>query len=483
MSAAPTSSRLAELRPGALIGGKFRLERLLGEGGIGLVYVATHLELDEPVALKFMRDEMMHNASIVERFAQEARAAVKLKSEHVARVLDVGRHGSTPFMVMEMLEGRDMQRMVSEQGPMDVELAVELTVQACEALAEAHGRGIVHRDVKPENLFVVERDGMLSLKVLDFGISKVALGGKLSPVDLRSSNEMLGSPYYMSPEQIRATHDVDHRADLWSLGATLFEVLTGRTAFAGNELADLMNAVVTEPHRALHELRPDLPLGLEQVIDRCLAKRREDRFQSAGELALALLPFTRKRARSVAERAVTLTRSGGIDPGLQMPPSLPPPANGLSAESGSIPALRVPSVPHLALDTASGPPSYASTLANPAPDKPARGRATTWIAVAALLLLVGVALVVLRREPIQTENTAAGARGETPVPSASATPAAVATATAATPPPSDQPVVSSSVPVSPPSKQPASTAGAPRRPAPSKPAPSHNPDLEIRRER
>ncbi|RYZ64217.1 MAG: serine/threonine protein kinase, partial [Proteobacteria bacterium] len=235
------------LAPGTLVAGKFRLERLLGEGGIGLVFAATHIELDERVALKFMRPEMMQNTDIVERFAQEARAAARLKTEHVARVLDVGKHGATPFMVMELLQGRDMQRVVIDDGPMPFELAVELLIQACEALAEAHGRGIVHRDVKPENLFVVERDGMQHLKVLDFGISKVALSGKISDVDLTSRRtvSIMGSPYYMSPEQIRSTRDVDHRADIWSLGASLFEATTGHTAFPdGREFTELMFDIV-----------------------------------------------------------------------------------------------------------------------------------------------------------------------------------------------------------------------------------------------
>lgn len=478
------------LEPGLLVAGKFRLERLLGEGGIGLVYSATHLELDEPIALKFLRREMMQNADIVERFAQEARAAVKLKTEHVARVIDVGRHGDVPFMVMELLQGRDLQRVVTDDGPLPMDLAIELMIHACEALAEAHGRGIVHRDVKPENLFVLERDGLLSLKMLDFGISKVALSGRVSDIDLgaRRTATIMGSPYYMSPEQIRATHEVDHRADLWSLGATLFEVLTGRTAFVGATFTELMFNIVDHRHQQLRTFRPDLPLELEEVVDRCLEKTRERRFQSAGELALALLPFTRSRARTVAERAVLLTRNSGLGAAdLQMPPTLPPTASlaAIGIDSGSMPALRAPSVPRLTTQSEGrllahgATPVHASLEPFAAHRSAPRGRSGLYATLAALVVVLGVVLFFL--------GTKASSVAAAPPPESTSVASVTAAAPAPTPPAEPLPKAAnepapsvSSVAV----KHPPTAAGQ-KPPAPAKPTtrPSGNPDLEIRRER
>ena len=310
---------------------------------MGIVAEALHLQLDERVALKFLRREVMKLPDVVARFDREARAAVKLKSEHVARVSDVGKtEDGIPYMVMELLDGKDLAQLLTEHGPLPIQEAVEYVIQACEGVGEAHARGIVHRDLKPENLFVVKRDhGWPVVKVLDFGISKAVLVGP-SSVDLSSSNttSIMGSPYYMSPEQLRSTRSVDHRADVWSLGVVLFELLTGTTIFdETKEFTELVAEILETPHRKLGMFRPDAPPALEAVIDRCLEKDRTRRFQNVAELAVALLPFAPKRARITAERTTAVTRSAGLitDPNFQVPPSNYPPAPAPLSQSDSYP--------------------------------------------------------------------------------------------------------------------------------------------------
>ena len=322
---------------------------------MGIVAEATHLQLDEKIALKFLRREVMKMPDVVARFDREARSAVKLKSEHVAKVTDVGKtDDGIPFMVMELLNGRDLAQTISENGPLPIQEAVDYLIQACEGVGEAHARGIVHRDLKPENLFVVQRDGWAVVKVLDFGISKAVLVGP-SSVDLSTNNttSIMGSPYYMSPEQLRSTRTVDHRADIWSLGVVLFELLTGTTIFdETKEFTELVADILETPHRKLGMFRPDAPAGLEAVIDKCLEKDRTKRWQNVAELAVALLPYAPRRARITAERTTSITRSAGLitDPNFQVPPSVYPPAppqqnHGHSDSYPSASQLTPPNVP------------------------------------------------------------------------------------------------------------------------------------------
>jgi len=269
---------------------------------------------------------------------------VKLKSEHVAKVTDVGKtDDGIPFMVMELLNGRDLAQTLSENGPLPIQEAVDYLIQACEGVGEAHARGIVHRDLKPENLFVVQRDGWAVVKVLDFGISKAVLVGP-SSVDLSTNNttSIMGSPYYMSPEQLRSTRTVDHRADIWSLGVVLCELLTGMTIFdETKEFTELVADILETPHRKLGMFRPDAPPGLEAVIDKCLEKDRTKRWQNVAEVAVALLPYAPRRARITAERTTSITRSAGLitDPNFHVPPSVYPPNPNLG-QSDSYPSAQ-----------------------------------------------------------------------------------------------------------------------------------------------
>jgi serine/threonine protein kinase len=452
---APSSRTAAPVVPGQVIGGKFRVERVIGEGGMGIVCEATHLGLDERVALKFLRREVMALPDVVARFDREARAAVKLKSEHVARVSDVGKtDDGIPFMVMELLAGKDLADLLHERGPLPIAEAVEYVIQACEGVGEAHARGIVHRDLKPENLFVVMHEGWASVKVLDFGISKVALVGP-SSVDMQSSNtaNIMGSPHYMSPEQLRSTRTVDHRADVWSLGIVLFELLTGATAFdEANDFTGLVAEILESPHRRLRAYRPDAPAELEVVVDRCLEKDRAKRFQNMAELAVALLPFAPRRARVTAERTTAISRAAGLisDPTFQLPPSAyPPPMSAPMSSSDSYPtekALRAPNVPNGLAPYPAPPQSTPSLPAGSVPAFSQRRKQVSppALVLGALALLgtgVGLAYGVIRAiQPApaasQPFTTAAPrpAVADTAAPSATSTgtPTAMATASAAT---------------------------------------------------
>jgi serine/threonine-protein kinase len=308
MSIPPTRSNVP-VRAGDVLAEKYRVERVLGAGGMGVVVAALHLELDERVAVKFLLPEIGENSNAAARFMREARAAARIKSEYVARVIDVGRLATgAPYMVMEYLEGRDLAALVAA-GPLAVEDAADYVIQACHAMAEAHAAGIVHRDLKPANLFLAQRpDGTRVIKVLDFGISKTALGDTPDAA-LTKTSTMMGSPYYMSPEQMRSARDVDHRTDIWSLGVILFELLSGRPPFQGDSLPELITSILTDSPPSLVGLRPELPHALESVVLRCLQKSRDLRVKDVGELTRALLPFGSRRSRYTAERVLKLTGS------------------------------------------------------------------------------------------------------------------------------------------------------------------------------
>jgi serine/threonine-protein kinase len=322
---------------GDIVAGKYEVTGLLGSGGMGYVISARHTELGELVALKFLRPEALPHAELVERFAREARAAAKIRSEHIANVFDVGTQpDGTPFIVMEYLAGKDLADHLHQEGPLPIDVAVEYIMQACEALAAAHAHGIVHRDIKPENLFLTQQaQGMQMIKVLDFGISKVALPrGKR---DLVRTQMALGSPVYMSPEQIRRSDQVDARSDIWAIGCVLFELLTGVTAFDEPSLLELSAAILERDPVPLQALRPDASEELETVILRCLNKNPDDRYQNVAELASALYPFAPRRARISVERCYHILKNAGmVSTELEIASAYPPPMSG-KVTSGAFP--------------------------------------------------------------------------------------------------------------------------------------------------
>ncbi len=277
------------IRPGCVVAGKYRVEKILGSGGMGIVVAARHLTLGENVALKLLRDESLASATGAARLMREARALARLKSAHVARIFDAGEHEGTPFLVLELLEGKDLQRLTRESKDKPTAVLVDYIAQACEGVAEAHALGIIHRDLKPQNLFIVrERRGHGLVKVLDFGIARTT---DASDPMLTQTSELVGTPHYMAPEQLRGGAEIDARADVWALGACLYAVLAGRPPFQGTGLIEIGARILRDDPQALHHVRPDVPRGLSDVVAKCLAKVPDERFSSVEALAEALAPF------------------------------------------------------------------------------------------------------------------------------------------------------------------------------------------------
>jgi serine/threonine-protein kinase len=300
---------------GQVIAGKYRIEKQIGAGGMGVVAVATHVQLGQRVAIKFLNDEAMRDADVMARFDREARASVQLKSEHVARVLDVGvSESGAPYMVMEFLEGQDLANVIESGVILPPPIAVDYVMQACEAIAEAHRLGIVHRDLKPANLFLTQRvDGRPLVKVLDFGISKLQ-GSGAQDTKLTSTTAVIGSPSYMSPEQLRASRDVDQRGDIWSLGVILFELLSGTLPFEAMNVMELCMRVASDPVPRVETRKPDLPPGLGDVIAHCLEKDPNRRFQNVADLVMALEPFQAIEMASTGERIRRVSSGGSLPP-------------------------------------------------------------------------------------------------------------------------------------------------------------------------
>lgn len=310
---------------GDVLAGKYRVEKILGMGGMGIVVAATHLDLREMRAIKLIRPDARSDQS-VERFLREARAVVRLRSEHVAEVYDVGRlESGAPYIVMELLEGQDLSAILKTHGPLPIEEAVLYVTQACHALAEAHAAGIVHRDLKPGNLFRTHRaDGSVCIKVLDFGISKNTKMEQFDP-EMTGAKDIVGSPMYMSPEQMRSARKVDPRADVWALGAILYKLLTGRPPFHAPTVPEIFALTLGKQVRPPSALRPEIPNELERIILCCLDKKLHHRYATAAELGAALVPhgpwegamfeaptqlFSRKRRSSVPP----VPHASNIDP-------------------------------------------------------------------------------------------------------------------------------------------------------------------------
>lgn len=273
--------------PGDILRQKYRLEELLGQGGMAVVHAATHLTLQQRVAIKLLKPGTPRQPEVIERFLREARAASRMEGLNVARVLDVETlDDGTPFIVMELLDGCDLAALVRRRQLSCAE-AVGYVREACQAIAEAHALGIIHRDVKPANLFLAKkRTGEPVIKVLDFGISKLSEDTRIT-----EQHTGMGSAEYMSPEQMRSAGDVDGRTDVWSLGVTLYELVTGRTPFHADTVGNVLAYVLARDPAPPRQHRPDLPAGLEAVILRCLEKDPAKRYPTVAALSAALAPF------------------------------------------------------------------------------------------------------------------------------------------------------------------------------------------------
>ncbi len=329
----------ADIAPGTLLAGKYRVEKQLGRGGMGVVLSARHVQLDQRVAVKLMLPEALASTEAVARFLREARAAARITSDHVVRVFDVGTlETGEPFMAMEYLEGTDLGQQIASRGALPVEEAVAYVLEACEAIAEAHAVGVIHRDLKPSNLFLAKkRDGRSILKVLDFGISKVSQAGGASDGAATRTAALMGSPLYMSPEQMMSSRDVDARSDIWALGVVLYEALTGTLPYTGETLPQICMAVMQTAAEPPQSRNPALPAGLGDVVLRCMQKSPAERYASVGELADALGPFSRGAVASVERIRHTLSApsSTGVPSLADAEPARTAPVDAATAPRGA----------------------------------------------------------------------------------------------------------------------------------------------------
>jgi serine/threonine-protein kinase len=361
--------------PGQILAGKYLVEEVLGVGGMGVVVAARHLQLDQRVAIKYLLPAALLNPEVVARFAREARAAAKIRGEHVARVIDVGQFDDgAPFMVLEYLEGEDLAKHLEEKGPLAIEDAMRWILETCEALAEAHAAKIVHRDLKPSNLFLSKQpDRSVIVKVLDFGISKT---GDAPSASLTKTSALMGTAFYMSPEQLINPKGVDHRSDLWSLGVILYELLSGQPPFLGETVPEIIGAILQNEPVRLRTLRPDVSLDLELVIAKCMQTKPADRYGSVAALAAALGPFAR-----VADRAsIDITaRVLGEFPAANAVPDASPatllvPASRLGGPASSV-ASSASSAPSDSRDAS--PPGGRAPASTATPPRPAAAAITT----------------------------------------------------------------------------------------------------------
>jgi eukaryotic-like serine/threonine-protein kinase len=467
----------AQVPIGAVLAGKYRVERVLGQGGMGVVVEATQLDLERRVALKFLRQSVVpEQGSALTRFEREARTIARMRGEHVVQVYDVGRleHGE-PFIVMELLTGEDLSALLERERRLPVATAVDYVLQACEAMAEAHVAGVIHRDLKPANLFVSKRaDGRPLVKVLDFGISKLLS----ETTSLSLTSGVLGSPLYMSPEQLSSSKDIDPRTDVWSLGTILYELLTGSPAFQAEGLAQVCARIMAgAPDPIRNELR-DVPPALEAVLVKCLRRYPEERYLSVADLAAALIPFARKSSLVSAETTIRIVQGSSLAHG-PLPPITdsvpPPPFDSTKVSAGVAIDKTVASGPPFSLAeeylaSSSGPGARTANVSGAPPAQtqselkplvfPETGepsplanvsRAWLWAVVAGLAVLAGV---------IATLQLAG--RGEAPAVAVSAEPAA-----ASLPPPAPSSPPLAAEPASPPpSAAPPTAAPAPATPPP-----------------
>ena len=314
------------VKPGDLLAGKYRVEGILGAGGMGVVVAAQHVALDRRVAVKLLLPESLRSADLVARFAREARALSRLTSEHVTRVIDVGAlESGAPYLVMEYLDGRDLSQIVKKEGALPPAVAVDYVLQACEAIAEAHAHGVIHRDLKPANLFVAKlADGSDCVKVLDFGISKLVADADptatVPHAGLTSTHELLGSPLYMSPEQLMSSRDVDARVDIWALGVVLHELVAGSAPFEAISIPQLCTLILNVEPPPLSSIKRGVPQGLDAVVLRCLAKEPEGRYPNLAALAEALAPFGTVDARTSASRIARILHGSASAPA-PLPPA------------------------------------------------------------------------------------------------------------------------------------------------------------------
>lgn len=470
---------VGELARGTLVGEKFRVVARLGQGGMGTVYEGEHTELGHRVAIKVIL-AAERNDEMLKRFQREAIVLGQLESDHVVRVLDCGMlDPDTPYLVMEFLKGMDLEAYKRTRGLLPVEEAAEIGISVCDALADAHSKGIVHRDIKPSNLFLVDRPGRRIIKVLDFGVSLLRRPGDES---LTQAHAVLGTPLYAAPEQLTASKTADGRADLWSLGASLYELVTGEVPFPASSLVELATAI-RKPPRLASVVNKSVSVAFANVLAGCLKWNLAERYPSAQELRRALKPFrVFGRSSSVFGAALTeadreaLSQAGAF---LQSGE----PKTPISAENTDVQEIPAFDLPQQTPKMAIPAPTVATVRA---PEMPSQSRGVR-VAIATLAAIAAASIAAFlffrgpksAARPDEWKTLTSAAVPTTPEPSATstapllpptATPASTATATAtalATSAPSSTPTSSAhatSKPPRPPPKGPPIPATSPTRP-------------------
>ena len=429
--------------PGSTLAGKYLVEEVLGIGGMGVVVAAKHLQLDQKVAIKYLLPQALQNPEVVERFAREARSAAKIRGEHVARVIDVSKFDDgSPYMVLEYLEGNDLAKQLEKHGPLQPSDAVRYLLETCEALAQAHAAKIVHRDLKPSNLFLAEQpDKRAIIKVLDFGISKTA---DPQSAALTKTSALMGTAFYMSPEQLIAPKTVDHRSDIWSLGVILYELLTGKPPFMGESVPEIIGGILSNSPESLRTKRPDLPAGIEAVVTKCMQTKADDRYQSVATLAAALGPYAADRDRISVEAIARVLGETIAKTGTSSPPArastvvLTPQEIAPSAVPQAQP--QASTVPSAVLPVATAPTVAAVTVnglsTSTITEKPKRGMMPL-VAIGAVVVIAGVGGgIFLSKQKSAADDTKSVAVGLTPSndpkPASSALPAAASAAPTST---------------------------------------------------
>ncbi|XXY52929.1 protein kinase [Sorangium sp. So ce269] len=495
--------------PGDVLAGKYRIERVLGAGGMGVVLAAWHLVLERRVAVKFLLPEAAALPDAGARFLREARAAAALDGQHIARVIDVGTLDSgAAYMVLEYLTGDDLGHVLQTRGPLPLAEAADYLLQACEAIAEAHARGIIHRDLKPKNLFLTRRpDGTPLLKVLDFGLSKfIATGDSVKEASLTATGLIMGSIHYMSPEQIRSLKYADVRTDIWALGVILYRMLTGRHPFEGDSITAVTAAIMMDTPTSILTLRPDLPPAVGALLSRCLAKDPAARVQSVTEIGRVLSPFGTQRARLSFESIDRLLPEPAARAGYPPLAGAPSGARGISSPSWDA----APGAPEAATapmparpDMTSSPGSEAAGTAhgtlphaswgNTTRTRAPRSRVALLAGAASALVLAGFALAWRLTGSAPADSSASLVSTPAPAPvsaspgassAVTATPTGASTETA--PPPAPVPVPTASPSAAPtvtpapssttPASKPSATATTSSpRPIPPKPSPPKTP--------
>ncbi len=422
---------------GTVLEGKYRIERLLGAGGMGSVWIAEHTMLHRPVAVKVLDSSATtRDATAVQRFLREAQTAARLRSDHIVDVLDVGKFDDgTPFLIMELLEGETLASRIKRAGRVPQNEAANLVDQLLSGLAAAHDAGVIHRDIKPDNCFIVQKGGKDHLKLLDFGISKVA--GDAREMRMTRTGVVMGTPYYMAPEQARGSKDIDHRCDLYAAGAILYECVTGRVPFEAESVNELLFKIVLEPLVPPRSIAPELDPAFEDVILCGMGREADQRYATAEKFREALAPFITRR--TTGTQVVVLSN--------------PPPARTTPPISGNEATAPIDSDAVKAIAQSSGSsgratPSGLQGLSKTGPlhlsePPPARSSAT-WLALAAAAVLVlggGAFYLSTSRTPASAsaspsvEPSEGKPASEKPLEKAVVTAVAVASESAAPPPP------------------------------------------------